>query len=90
MGVLSTRQITDAQVGYTTGTGLEHAYATCERTSKLWDMVIARWNDATGERVDAGDLRVALLGDRGDQAIALTVLECSSERQCSFALILNT
>ena len=51
---------------------LEHAFAQCNTVKTLWLMVVARWNDATGQTLDAKDLRVTLLGDRGDQEHAIT------------------
>ena len=48
-------------------------YAQCEPVAALWQLVIARWNASTGQSVDAHDLRVTLLGDRGEaEAHALT------------------
>ena len=51
---------------------LEHAYATCSAVAMLWAVVLRRWNAATGQALDATDLRVTLLGDRGEQTHALS------------------
>ena len=52
---------------------LEHAYATCDPgAAPLWRLVVGRWNDATNDTLDASDLRLTLLGDRGEQRRALS------------------
>ena len=51
---------------------LEHAYATCESVRTLWAMVLDRWEAATKERLDPDDLRITLLGDRGDEDLAVS------------------
>ena len=45
---------------------LEHRYAQHPGTQALWQEVVARWNAATYDTVNAEDVRVTLLGDRGD------------------------
>ena len=50
---------------------LEHRYAEHAPTRQLWEEVIARWNVATYDTLSAADLRVTLLGDRGDNAKAV-------------------
>lgn len=40
--------------------------------SLVWDMVISRWNAATCQELDSTDLRITLLGDRGEQTHKLT------------------
>jgi len=45
---------------------LEHRYAQHPGTQALWQEVVARWNAATYDTVNAADMRVTLLGDRGD------------------------
>ena len=51
---------------------LEHAFATCPHVAALWHAVIKRWNLATCQELDHTDLRVTMLGDRGEQAHALS------------------
>ena len=46
---------------------IEHMIATCEKSKALWKMVLARWNVATGQRLDHNDLRVCMLGDRPEE-----------------------
>ena len=52
---------------------IEHAYADCEQgVRQLWEVVVRRWNTHTGQTLDARDRRVTLLGDRGEQAHAMS------------------
>jgi ribonuclease HI len=51
---------------------LKHAFATCAHVAGLWKLVIDRWNRATCQELDHTDLRVTMLGDRGEQRHALT------------------
>ena len=51
---------------------MEHTYAECEPVAALLRMVINRWNAATGEELDPLDLKVVLLGDRGEKARAIS------------------
>ena len=49
-----------------------HRYARCPPVAALWVEIIARWNASTGEELSALDPRTTMLGDRGDDAHALT------------------
>jgi hypothetical protein len=44
---------------------LEHAFCDCPTVAAFTRSVISRWNANTGERLDATDKRVVMLGDRG-------------------------
>ena len=50
---------------------VEHAYCDCSDVAWLWDEVLARWRERTGENLQR-DHRTALLGDRGEEARAAT------------------
>jgi hypothetical protein len=49
---------------------LEHVYAECPKVRGLWLLVLDRWKASTMEDLQADDLRVTLLGDRGEQDMA--------------------
>ena len=51
---------------------LEHAYDECAEVRTFLEMVIGNWNESMYEEVDASDKRVSLLGDRGEDAKAIS------------------
>ena len=51
---------------------MEHAFDECAEVRAFWDMLIGDWNESMYEYVDPKDKKVTLLGDRGDEARAIS------------------
>ena len=49
---------------------LEHAYAECGEVAHLWRLVTTAWNTNMEQQLDPSDLRLRLLGDRGEHKCA--------------------
>ena len=51
---------------------VEHGFDECAQVALLWKMIITNWNASMLEQLDHTDKRITLLGDRGDDARAVT------------------